>query len=47
MPVKTVKQGNKFVVRDDKGKTFGTHATKEKAQAQASAINIRTSKGKK
>ena len=40
MPVRTVKRGDNFKVVDDKGKVHGTHKTKDKAQKQATAINI-------
>jgi len=40
MPVRTAKRGNKFAVVDDKGKSFGTHATRKGANAQATAINL-------
>lgn len=37
MPVKVVKRGSKYAVTDGK-KTFGTHPTKAKADAQRRAI---------
>ena len=40
MPVRTVKQGRKFAVVDDAGKSFGTHETRKGANAQATAINL-------
>ena len=40
MPVKTRKRGDSYAVVDDKGKVHGTHTTKGKAHAQATAINI-------
>lgn len=39
MPVKVVKSGKKFVVKDSSGKKSGTHPTRKKAAAQARAIN--------
>lgn len=38
MPVKVRKRGSQFVVTDPKGKVFGTHTTKAKAEAQRRAI---------
>ena len=40
MPVRTVKRGDTFKVVDEKGKEHGSHKTKDKAQKQATAINI-------
>ena len=40
MPVHTEQRGKQFKVVDDAGKVHGTHKTKGKAQAQATAINI-------
>lgn len=40
MPVHVGKRGNKFAVIDDKGKVHGTHPTRKRANAQASAINL-------
>jgi hypothetical protein len=40
MPVHSAKKGKKFVVVDDKGKEYGSHATKEAAVKQVQAINI-------
>lgn len=42
MPVRTQKKGNKYVVVDDKGKVFGTHASKKQANDQTTAVNIAT-----
>ncbi len=40
MPYHTEKKGKKYVTVSDTGKVLGTHPTKEKAQAQATAVNI-------
>lgn len=40
MPYHTEKRGKKYVTVSDSGKTLGTHATKAKAQAQSTAVNI-------
>ena len=40
MPVHVEKCGTEYCVRDDKGKTHGTHAEKGKAVAQVTAMNI-------
>jgi hypothetical protein len=40
MPVHSEKKGKKFVVVDDKGKQYGSHATKEAAVKQVTAVNI-------
>lgn len=40
MPFHQEKQGNKYVVKDDKGKTHGTHDTKKEAVNQVIAGNI-------
>lgn len=40
MPYHTEKRGKKYVTVSDEGKVLGTHPTKGKAQAQATAVNI-------
>ena len=40
MPVKTVREGNKFVVKDTSGKTRFVHDTEASAKRQETAINI-------
>lgn len=42
MPVHSKKVGKKWAVVDDKGKKFGTHATKTEAVKQVTAVNIAT-----
>lgn len=44
MPVKVVKRGNKYIVTDPKGRVYGTHATKAKAERQRRAIEVNTRK---
>jgi hypothetical protein len=40
MPYHTERKGKKYQTVSDTGKVLGTHATKEKAQKQATAVNI-------
>lgn len=40
MPYHTEKKGKKYASVSDTGKVLGTHATKAKAQAQSTAVNI-------
>jgi K+-transporting ATPase c subunit len=40
MPYHTAKRGKKYATVSDSGTTLGPHATKAKAQAQATAVNI-------
>lgn len=38
MPLKVSKRSAKYIVTDPKGKVFGSHSTKAKAEAQRRAI---------
>jgi hypothetical protein len=40
MPYHTEKRGTKYATVSETGKVLGTHPTKAKAQAQATAVNI-------
>ena len=40
MPYHTEKKGKKYVTVSDTGKVLGTHPSKAKAEAQATAVNI-------
>ena len=42
MPYKVVKSGSTYKVKDPKGKTYGTHKSKSKAQAQVRALYANT-----